>query len=901
MSIRNLDSLFAPASVAIIGASNRPASVGATVWRNMRAGHFSGPVYAVNPKHTELDGQPVVANVADLPGVPDLALICTPSATVAGLITQLGALGTRAAIVLSAGLDAVQKQAMQDAARPHLLRILGPNCIGLLVPRLGLNASFAHVDARPGELAFVTQSGALMTAMLDWAAARAIGFSHLVSLGEHADVDFGDVLDYLASDGGTRAILLYIESVTSARKFMSAARAAARNKPVIVVKAGRSQPGQRAAASHTGAMAGSDLVFDAAIRRAGMLRVDTLQQLFMAAETLARFRANHADQLTIVTNGGGAGVMAADAASHAGVVLAELSSTTLQRLDALLPPNWSHGNPLDIIGDAPIERYVHTLQALQDEPAAGAILFIHAPTAIVPSADIARALVPLAAQLPSRWMACWLGDRAVAQARQIFQDAGIACYDTPEQAVRAFAFGVAYRRNQAQLIETPPAAHPGLQSDTAAVQSLVQQVLASGREMMTALEAKAVLAAYRIETVATARVDASPEAAAHAAQQMGLPVALKILSVDISHKSDLGGVVLNLDSAQQVRLAAQAMLARVSQALPDARIDGFTLQAMVRRPHAQELIVGASIDPVFGPVILFGQGGTSVEVVADRAVALAPLNLSLARLLVERTRVARLLKGWRDTPAADLDALYDVLVAVSQLMADIPQIAELDINPLIVSPLGALALDARIRLDAGAPAGAENFAIRPYPAHLSEAVSWQGRSVTLRPIRPEDEAQHRAFFGDLDAEDIRMRVFYSRRSIEHTELARMTQIDYEREMAFIAVADDPQNPHGPQQTLGVVRAVADPDNVEAEFGIIVRSSLKGGGLGEVLMRKMIVYLRAQGTQRLTATVLTVNKRMLELAHRLGFVQDALQPEHETRSIHLDLQAPDAFKPRHPSP
>ncbi len=891
MSIRNLDSLFDPASIAVFGASARAASVGARVWANVRGGVFKGPVYAVNPKHRELDGHPVFAHAADLPSVPDLAVICTPAPTVAGLIAELGALGTRAAVVLTAGLDAEHKHAMLAAARPHLLRILGPNCIGLLAPHIGLNASFAHTDALAGELAFVSQSGALVTAMLDWAHARAIGFSHFVSLGEHADVDFGDMLDYLASDAKTRAILLYIESIESPRKFMSAARAAARNKPVIVVKAGRSDEGQRAAASHTGALAGSDLVYDAAIRRAGMLRVDTLQQLFLAAETLTRFRSNRCDELTILTNGGGAGVMAADAAAHAGVKLATLGSGTLKRLDAVLPANWSHGNPVDIIGDAPVERYVQALQALNDDPAAAAVLFIHAPSAIVPSAEIARALLPLAAQPTPRLMACWLGEAAVAEARHTFQRAGIAGYPTPEEAVRAFAMLVTYRRNQEQLVQTPAltafkgssitvadldaistavkAARTRAQApaDSATVRALVQQVLAEGRDMLTEPEAKAVLAAYGIPVVATRSVGPDPQAAAEAAQAIGFPVALKILSADISHKSDVGGVALDIDNAAEARGAAQAMLARVRQLRPEARIAGFTVQVMVRRPHAQELIVGASIDSVFGPVILFGQGGTSVEVVADRAVALPPLNTALARALVQRTRVARLLKGFRDTPAADQSALHAVLVAVSQLLADVPQVAELDINPLIVNHEGAIALDARIRVSAQRPAGAQNFAIRPYPAQLVETIAWQGRTLTLRPIRPEDEAQHLEFLGSLDPGDVRLRVFYSRRSIERSELARLTQIDYEREMAIVAVAPGPD---GAEQTLGVARAVADPDNIDAEFGIIVRSDLKGSGLGSMLMQKLIRTLREHGTRRLVASVLKENQGMLALAQTLGF-------------------------------
>ena len=902
MSIRNLDQLFDPASVAVFGASQRRASVGTRVWASIRDGGFRGPAYAVNPKHRELDGQAVFARAADLPSVPELAVICTPPATVAGLIEELGALGTRAAVVLTSGLDAEQKKAMLAAARPHLLRILGPNCIGLLAPHIGLNASFAHIDALPGELAFVSQSGALVTAMLDWARARAIGFSHFVSMGEHADVDFGDMLDYLASDPKTRAILLYIESIESPRKFMSAARAAARNKPVIVVKAGRSDEGQRAAASHTGALAGSDLVYDAAIRRAGMLRVDTLQQLFTAAETLTRFRTNRCEELTILTNGGGAGVMAADAASHAGVKLADLRDGTLQRLDSVLPPNWSHGNPVDIIGDAPVERYVQALQVLNEDPAAGAVLFIHAPSAIVPSAEIARAMLPLASQPTPRLMACWLGETAVAEARRIFQDAGIAGYPTPEEAVRAFSMLVTYRRNQAQLMEAPalmpatatPRGLSGRDADTASVDALVRQVLAEGRDMLTEPEAKAALSAYGIPVVATRDVGPDPSAAVGAAEAIGFPVALKILSADISHKSDVGGVALNIDNAAELHDVAQSMLARVRQIRPEARIDGFTVQAMVRRSHAQELIVGASIDSVFGPVILFGQGGTSVEVVADRAVALPPLNTALAGALVQRTRVAKLLKGFRDTPAADQEALHAVLVSVSQLLADVPQVAELDINPLIVNHEGAIALDARIRVSAKGPAGAQNFAIRPYPAQHIETVAWQGRNLTLRPIRPEDEARHLAFLGSLDPADIRLRVFYSRRSIERSELARLTQIDYEREMAIVAAAPGPD---GVEQTLGVARAVGDPDNIDAEFGIIVRSELKGTGLGTVLMRKLIRILREQGTRRLVATVLVENRRMLALARSLGFVQHPPDTADGTCEVVLELQPAPAAEAR----
>ena len=870
MSIRHLDRLLEPKSIAVIGASDRVGSVGATVWRNLRAGHFAGPIYAVNPKHATLEGVAVFARPADLPQVPDLAVLCTPPDTVPGLITELGRLGTRAAIVMTAGLAAAQKQAMLDAARPQVLRVLGPNCLGLLSPHLGLNASFAHTDALAGKVAFVSQSGALVTAVLDWAKSRRIGFSHMVSLGERADVDFGDLLDYLASDARTRSILLYIESIEAPRKFMSAARAAARNKPVIVVKAGRAGNGVKAAASHTGALAGSDMVFDAAIRRAGMLRVDTLQDLFMATETLARFGGSRDEALTLMTNGGGAGVMAADAAALAGIPLRELSDNLREKLDAVLPPNWSRANPIDIIGDAPVHRYAETLRALLAERNAGAVLFLHAPTAIVRSDDIARACEPIVRQATGHVMACWLGDAAVAEARRVFEDAGVADYATPEEAVRAFAMLATYRRNQALLVEAPTASENG-PPDLAAARATIEAALADGRDMLDELEAKAVLRAYGIPVVATVAAGPTAGAAVAAARELGYPIALKVLSPDISHKSDVGGVRLNLRDENELRQAADAMSERVRELRPQARITGFTVQTMVTRPLAQELIVGASIDPVFGPVLLFGAGGTAVEVLADRAIALPPLNRVLARELVSRTRVARLLAGYRDHPPVDLDAVCDVLIALSQMLADLPELVELDINPLWADHDGVVALDARLRVSRQAAAGAGHFAITPYPAELEETVPWRGETILLRPIRPEDEPQHRAFVEHLQPQDLRLRFFSSRRELPRSELARLTQIDYAREMAFIAVRSLPD---GTAQTLGVVRAVIDPDNVDAEFAIIVSSDLKGQGLGHLLLRKMIDFLSRRGTQRMVAYVLRENEGMRELARSQGFALNA---------------------------
>jgi acetyltransferase len=893
MSMRNLDSLLTPRSVAVVGATDRAHSVGATVWRNLREGGFAGPRWAVNLHRTQLGDEPVVASISSLPQAPELALICTPADTVAGLIEELGQRGTRAAVVLTAGLSAAQKQAMLDNARRHLLRICGPNCLGLLSPHEGLNASFAHIGAQPGGLAFVSQSGAMVTAVLDWAQGRGIGFSRCISLGEHADVDFGDLLDWLAVDVHTRAILLYVESVQAARKFMSAARGAARNKPVLVVKAGRSAWGQAAAASHTGALAGSDGVYDAAIRRAGMLRVDTLDDLFVAAETLAHFcgsmvqAAASTERLTLLTNGGGAGVMAADAAAFADVALAPLSEAALRSLNAVLPSSWSRANPIDIIGDAPVERYVQTLQTLLATPDAGTVLFMHAPTAIVPSAEIAAALLPIAKAAPGRVLACWLGDGAVRAARDQFQDAGIACFDTPEAAVRAFAMVLNYRCNQQQLQQTPPAQRLHAPLNLTAVRSIIDAALAQGREMLSEPEAKALLAACGVPVVGTQVVAPNVAAALLAANTAGYPVVLKILSPQISHKSDVGGVALDLADEAALRSAAMAMLQRVAQLRPDAQVSGFTVQPMVRRPQALELIVGSTVDPLFGPVILFGQGGTAVEVLADHALALPPLNEVLAQALVARTRVAKLLQGWRDVPAADAAAVTDVLLAVSELLALEPRIAEIDINPLLADAQGVVALDARVRVSAAAPGGAAHFAIAPYPNALSETWDWQGRVLTVRPIQPTDEVQHLAFLRALAPEDVRLRVFYTRRSIEHSELARLTQIDYDREMAFIATTLDAQ---GQEQTLGAVRAISDPDNQDAEFGVIVRSDLKRAGLGHRLMQKLISYQRSRGTQRMVALVLVENTAMLHLAQRLGFSVDMRPDDPGVRHIQLALQS-----------
>jgi len=889
MSIRNLEHLFRPQSVAVIGASETPRSVGATVLHNLIDGKFAGAIMPVNPKHDELAGIKVYPTVASLPTVPELAVICTPPATVPALIGELGARGTKAALVITAGLGMSKdsqgrtlKEAMLAAAKPHLLRILAPNCVCLLVPGLGINASFAHTGALPGKIAFVSQSGALVTAVLDWAKSRGIGFSKFISLGDSSDVDAGDVLDYLGSDAETHSILLYLESITAARKFMSAARAAARNKPVIVVKAGRMAEGAKAAASHTGALAGSDDVYDAAIRRAGMLRVSSTEDLFDAVETLARTRPLFGDRLAILTNGGGPGVMATDALILGQGRLAELSQETLRKLDTVLPATWSRGNPVDIIGDAPTERYVQTLQILLDDAQSDAVLFIHAPTAIVESSEIAAAVAPAIAKASRSVLACWMGGDAVKEARAIFARTGIPTYDTPEEAVRAFLQVVQYRRNQDLLMEVPPSRSSEFVHDREKAQAVIAGAVAEGRAMLSEPEAKAVLAAYSVPVVDT-RIARTIEEAVKVAAEIGFPVALKILSPDITHKSDVGGVALDLENPQAVDDAAKAMQKRLQEYRPNARLQGFTVQSMARRPTAQELIIGTTTDAVFGPVVLFGQGGTAVEVVADRAIGLPPLNTVLARELISRTRVSKLLAGYRDRPPADITAISRTLIQLSHLIADIPQIVELDINPLLADDHGVLALDARMRVAASAASGVDRFAIRPYPEELEEWISWQGRRVLLRPIKPEDGTQHVEFFNALDPEDVRYRVFMRIRELQRPQLARLTQIDYDREMAFIATSE--REP-GRFETLGVARAVADPDNVSAEFAIIVRSDIKGKGLGPVLFGKLIAYCRSRGIKELVGEALMDNQRIKGLVRRFG--GSVALSEHGTVSLRFDL-------------
>jgi len=876
MSIRNFDKLFKPASVALIGASPNPGTIGAVVLRNLRRAGFKGKLMLVNPQHETIGDLPCQRDVASLATTPDLAVIATPPDTVPGLLAELGARGTKAAVVITAGFGelgergrALQQQALA-AARPHLLRLVGPNCVGVMVPAIGLDASFSHIAPLPGNLAFVSQSGALITAVLDWAAAQGIGFSHVVSLGDMADVDFGDMLDYLAGDAETRAILLYVEGITQARKFMSAARAAARAKPVLAVKVGRFAESARAARSHTGALAGADAVYDAAFRRAGMLRVESMAELFDAVETLAETRPQQGDRLAILTNGGGPGVLATDALIGLGGRLAELGPETMARLDQALPRTWSRSNPVDIIGDAHGDRYAAALEALLADGGVDAVLVLNCPTALASAADSAQAIIATLDKTPAARLSgrnvitAWLGESTAAAARRLFADAHIASYATPDSAVRGFLHRVNYRRNQELLMQTPEARLDRFTADSARAAAVMARAAAAGREWLDAEETSDVLTAYGIPVPAW-RLAADPEEAAAAAAAIGFPVALKIRSPDITHKSDVGGVALNFGTSERVHAEARAMLSRIRARKPEARLEGFLVQQMVRWPGALELILGISEDAVFGPVLLFGQGGTAVELIADTTLELAPLNAALARSQMARTRISRLFDGYRGAPPIDRDALVETLLKISLLASEQPQLKELDINPLLADQSGVIALDARIRIARERQAGDARLAIKPYPRELeSTAELPDGTPLNLRPIRPEDEPLLNDIAAHMVANDLRLRFFAPIKGLSHLLAARLSQIDYDREMALIALAD------GGRTALGVVRIAADPDNSCAEFAIGLRSDWQSRGLGTLMMQRIIEVARMRGVGEIVGEVLRENERMLQLCRELGF-------------------------------
>ncbi|MGE3872063.1 MAG: bifunctional acetate--CoA ligase family protein/GNAT family N-acetyltransferase [Parvibaculaceae bacterium] len=880
MSTYRLDKLFRPQSIAIVGASIKERSLGRAVLANLKSGGFTGRIDVVNPNYPLIEGVRTFPSLAALPCLPDLLVITAPAAAVPKIVQAAAEAGTPAAIIISAGLGhgpgSLADQALK-AARRHGLRILGPNGLGLLVPPAGINASFAARPAKSGDLALLSQSGAIAAALVEWSARRAIGFSAIASIGDAIDIDFADLLDHFALDPQTRAILLYVEAIANASKFLSAARAAARVKPVIVIKTGRHQQGSLAAATHTGALAGSDAVYDAAFRRAGLLRVADLDELFAAAEGLGRLRPFPGRRLAILTNGGGLGVLATDRLMDLGGSLAGLSPATRERLDGALPVAWSRSNPVDIVGDADAERYAVALEALLDDDGNDAVLVLNVPTALASSEASAKRVVKTIAarketEPPGKPVfASWIADDDASG--RIFEAHNIPRFATESKAVQGFMHFVRYREAQEALMAMPPRAE-NLSADADAARSIIAPALSQGRAWLDPMEVAALLAAYGIPVVETVLARSPEEAdrlSAPLLRKYGA-LAVKICSRDIIHKSDIGGVRLNLETSQDVAEAAAEIMAKTLTAKPGVHIDGVTLHPMVRRPQARELIAGIADDQTFGPVIAFGAGGTAVEIVNDKALALPPLDLKMAHELIMRTRVSRLLDRYRNVPAADADAVAGILTRLSQLSADIPEIREIDLNPLLADAQGAVVLDARIavapfRAGEFRAAPDTRFAIRPYPRQWeSRETLRDGRPFAMRPIKPEDEPALLAFLGRMDPEDLRLRFFSSQRHFSHHFVARLTQLDYGRTIAFLALDQ------ASGEILGVVRLHADPNHENAEFAILVRSDLKGHGLGTSLMKLAIRYGRAEKYHAIIGQILRENHAMLKLCSELGFEQ-----------------------------
>jgi acetyltransferase len=888
MGIYHLDRIFRPASIAVIGAGEQPGSIGAALMRNLLQGGFKGRLIPVNPKYRHVQGLPALAAIgeADLP--VDLAVLAVPIATVPGVISQCAAAGVQAAVVISAGGRetggpgrVIEDQILKAASAGHM-RIVGPNCLGVMVPGFNLNATFAAGMPDTGHLAFVSQSGGVCTAILDLSFKERIGFSHFVSIGSMLDVDFGDLIDYLGREPAARSILLYIEQLSNIRKFMSAARAVSRIKPVIVLKTGSSPAGVRAAASHTGALAGEDAVYDAAFKRAGIVRVRSIEELFDCAELMAKQPRPAGPRLAIVSNGGGAGVMAADALARHGLEPAQLSPPTLAALNDRLPAYWSHANPVDILGDASVERYARVVEIILQEEELGGLMVMLMPQALTEPLAVARRLAAMFAGLPFPVFAVWMGGRDVEPAVAFLNQAGIATYGTPERAVRAFSYLVQHARNLEMLKEIPPRLEHRLEFDRQAAQRIMGLAEPAAGSLLTEARSKSVLQAYGI-AVNDTRVADSMEAAVSLAQEMGWPVALKIISPDIPHKTDADGVQLDLQGPDQLRAAYARIMAGVRRHAPDARIEGVAVQPHIERPD-YELLVGAKRDAHFGPVILFGMGGIFTEVIRDRALGLPPLNRLLIRRLMEETRVYRLLHGYRNRPPADMAALESLLLRLSQLLVDIPEIAELDINPVVVKNGRPVAVDARILLGPAPKPSPLHLVISPYPAQYEVCTTARnGLRLLIRPIQPEDAQLFADLFKALSPTSVYYRFFRHMKMLTPEMLAMLTQIDYDREMALVAIDSSAV----PEKMLGVARVIADPDGRHAEFSIMIGDAWQGQGVGAQLLLNLLKAARQQGMEKIWGTVLPENVHMQRLGRKVGFTVK-FNSEEGTYDLTIDL-------------
>lgn len=889
-----LSKLFKPSSVAVFGASDRPESVGANALQNLLKAGYKGKLYPINPKHDTVQNQACYPNIAELPEAPELAVIATPAHTIASIIQACGEKGVANAVILSAGFEDESGKRLQQqiAATAHAygMRLLGPNCLGILRPEIGLNATFSKNQAKSGNLALVSQSGALCTAVLDWAEANDVGFSQVISTGDAADIDFGEILDFLASDAKTHSILLYIEGIANARGFISGLKAAARMKPVILLKSGRMPEGNRAAVSHTGALIGGDDVFNSAIARAGAIRVQTISQLFAAAKTLSDNIQLKKNRLAIITNGGGPGVMATDRAAELGIQLPQPSEQSLKSMNEFLPKHWSHGNPVDILGDATGERYAQALEVCQNDELYDGILVLLTPQAMTDPTAIAESVIQFAKNTPKckPIFTAWLGETLVSEARTQFRTHQIPTFRTPEAAVEAFAFLSAYHQNQQLLMQTPASADQACdQSDASGARLIIEAALSEHRTLLSSTETRAVMHAFGIPITPSIEATGANQAMV-AAESLGFPVSLKINSPDLTHKSDSGGVKLNIRSVQEVRHEFTRMIEHVQELQPDAKILGVNVEPMYRSTHARELLVGVTRDPVFGPAITFGSGGTAVEVLQDRTIALPPLNEYIANKMISQTKVAKMLGSFRGLPAVNQPAIVDVLLRISDMVSQLPEIIELDINPLFADETGVMAVDARIRVEnpPSHQAPYQHMAIHPYPSELIKHVQTQtGLELTIRPIRPEDAKMEVDFVNNLSKRSRYLRFMNNMQTLTPEMLSRFTQIDYDREMAFIATTE---NDRHETVEIAVTRYTTNPDGLSCEMAIVVRDDYQHQGVGALLLKSLIQHAKSKGLRQMEGEVLTENQGMLTLAKSFGFKVKPLMDDPQVMSISLNL-------------
>jgi acetyltransferase len=883
-----LDRLFAPRAIALFGASDETDALGTVVLRNLLQAGYPGKIFAINPRHQLVQGlvcYPDIEHIAHDAGPVDLAVIATPASTVPDIIRRCGEAGVRAAVILSAGFgesetgQALERQLLEQAQH-YGMRIVGPNCLGILRPPSHLNTTFSNSNALPGQMALVSQSGAFCTALLDWAQNHNVGFSTIVSLGDAADVDFGDVLSYLALDPHTRSILLYVEGVRQARSFISGLRIAARLKPVVVIKAGRHIEGSRAAFSHSGAMVGADDVFHAALRRAGAVRAYTVKQLFSAAEILSsRSGQVGGDRLAIVTNGGGPGVMAADRAVEVGVTLAALSPETNAALDKLLPADWSHANPVDILGDAGPQAYEQATRLCCNDPNVDGVLVMLTPQAMTRPLAAAEGVVAAAAASDKPVLTCWMGEAQVSAARALFAQHKIAHFDTPEASVEAFSYLARYRSNQQLLMQVPDPLSERSEPDVEGARLIVEEALAAGRKQLSQLETRAVLKAFAVP-ITLCVVASSANEAMVLAESLGFPVAMKINSPDISHKSDVSGVRIGIHSASAVRTAYTELMAGVAKQRPQACLEGVTIEPMVERQNGREVMIGVVRDPVFGPAISFGAGGTAVEVLHDRYVALPPLNQFIARHMIAGTRIDRLLGAFRGMPGVNREALENVLLRVSELVCELPQLVELDINPLIIDDQGAIAVDARMSVAEPSPTARryDHMAIHPYPGHwVRPSQLADGTDIVIRPIRPEDARIEQEFVRHLSPRSRYFRFMRTLQELTPEMLVRFTQIDYDQEMALIAVVQINTR----EIEVGVARYAIEPDGKSCEFAIVVADEWCHRGIGFKLMDQLMQIARARDLASMEGEVMQENTAMQALAVKLGF---SVSTSKEDRSV-----------------